>query len=173
VDAFAHLASGALIGRFACPTGRRWPAYALFGAAAAISPDIDAPLALFGHEVWAQHHQVYTHSLLGLLWVPALLSWLPFSFVRWRIRYLLSLAGWFMHVSLDFVANWPVPLLWPLTDDRYSLGLLSQDFSWRLDMLLVTGLAATLWDRAMPHARLVCVITWAALAAWLALGLPT
>ena len=79
-------------------------------------------------------------------------------------KYDISLAGWSLHVSLDFVANWPMPLFWPVTSERYSLGLLSQDFSWRLDMLLVIGLAATLWDRAMPHARPIFLITWVAMA---------
>lgn len=71
--------------------------------------------------MWAEHHQVYTHSLLGLLFVPALLSALPFTFTPWPVRYGLALGGWALHVALDFVANWPIPVPWPLSDERYSL----------------------------------------------------
>jgi len=173
LDVFAHLASGALLGRFARPQGEHWRAFALFGAVAAVSPDVDAPLALFGHDVWATHHQVYTHSLLGLVWVPALLASFPFRFAPWRTRYAVALAGWLLHVTLDFVANWPLPLLWPLTSERHALLLLSQDFSWRLDMLLVTSLALCLWDGALRHARAIVVATAFILIAWLALGFPT
>ena len=173
MDAFAHLASGCLLGRSFKPVGEHWRAYALFGAAAAISPDVDAPVALFGAEAWAQHHQVYTHSLVGLALVPLALSLLPFRFAVWRTRYGLALAGWLLHVLLDVVANWGVPVLWPLSQERWALRLLDADFSWRIDMLLVLGVAATLWNPVMRHARAISLVTAVILAVWLVTGLPT
>ncbi len=173
LDAFAHLASGGLLGRSFRPTGEDWVPFAVFGAVAAISPDADAPLALLGTEAWATHHQVFTHSLIGLVWVPLALSLIPFRFAPWRHRYLLALSGWFLHVVLDVCANWGVPVLWPLSQDRWALHLLDRDFSWPIDMLLVVGLASTLWQPAMRHARILSIATATLLVLWLVAGLPT
>ncbi len=173
MDAFAHLASGGLLGRAFLPLGERWVSFAVFGAVAAISPDVDAPLALLGTDAWAEHHQVFTHSLVGLVWVPLVLSLSPFRFARWRTRYTLALSGWSLHVVLDVCANWEVPLLWPVSQNRWALHLLDTDFSWPIDMLLVLGLAITLWQPAMSHARALSIATAAVLVLWLAAGLPT
>jgi membrane-bound metal-dependent hydrolase YbcI (DUF457 family) len=170
VDLIAHAASGALLGRAARPTGATWPAFALYGAAAGLSPDIDAPLALAGADAWARFHQVATHSLVGLVWVPLALAALPFRFAPWRTRYALALAGFAVHVFLDVVARWPVPLLWPISDARTALYLLEVDFSWRLDMAIVTGLALSCWDPARRHARAIAAATALVLALSLALG---
>lgn len=173
LDAFAHLASGGLLGRAFLPTGERWVPFAVFGAVAAISPDVDAPLALLGTEAWAKYHQVFTHSLVGLALVPLALSLLPLRFAPWHTRYILALSGWLLHVVLDVCANWDVPLLWPASQSRWSLQLLETDFSWPIDMLLVLGLAFTLWQPAMRHARPIAMATGAILVLWLAAGLPT
>lgn len=173
MDAFAHLASGALLGRSSRPTGQRWLGFALFGAAAAISPDVDAPLALVGADAWAKYHQLLTHSLIGLVLVPLALASLPFRFAPWRTRYLLSVSGWLIHVVLDVCANWGVPVLWPLSSERWALHQLDSDFSWAIDMVFVVGLALTLWNPAMRHARPVALATAAAVALWLVADLPT
>ena len=162
-----------MLGRAFLPTGEHWVAFAVFGAVAAISPDVDAPLALLGTEAWAKHHQVFTHSLIGLAFVPLILSLFPFRFAPWRTRYTLALSGWLLHVVLDVCANWEVPLLWPVSQNRWSLQLLRTDFSWPIDMLLVLGLALTLWQPAMSHARALSIATAAVLVLWLAAGLPT
>lgn len=47
------------------------------------------------------------------------------------------------------------------------------DFSWPIDMLLVPGLAITLWQPAMSHARALSIATAAVVVFWLAAGLPT
>jgi len=173
LDAFAHLASGGLLGRAFRPTGEDWIPFAVFGAVAAISPDVDAPLALLGTDAWAKYHQVFTHSLIGLALVPLALSLVPFRFATWRDRYVLALSGWLLHVILDICANWEVPVLWPISQDRWALHLLDRDFSWPIDMLLVVALASTLWQPAMRHARTLAIATTVLLALWLASGLPT
>ena len=147
--------------------------FAVFGAVAGISPDVDAPLALLGTEAWAKYHQVFTHSLVGLVLVPLGLSLLPLRFAPWRIRYVLALSGWLLHVVLDVCAIWEVPVLWPVSQNRWALYLLDRDFSWRIDMLLVVGLASTLWQPAMRHARTLTIATATLLALWLAAGFPT
>ncbi len=161
------------MGRAFQPTGERWVPFAVFGAVAAVSPDVDAPLALLGTEAWAKHHQVFTHSLLGCVWVPLALSLLPLRFAPWRVRYVLALFGWLLHVVLDVCANWEVPVMWPVSQDRWALHLLDRDFSWPIDMLLVVGLASTLWQPTMRHARSLAIATAALLALWLVAGLPT
>ena len=97
----------------------------------------------------------------------------PVPIRPWRDRYLLCLSGWFLHVVLDVCANWEVPVLWPVSQDRWALHLLERDFSWPIDMLLVVGLASTLWQPAMRHARILSIATAALLALWLVAGLPT
>ena len=162
-----------MLGRSFRPRGNGWVPFAAFGALAAVSPDVDAPLALLGPEAWADYHQVFTHSLLGMLLVPLALSLLPWRFAEWRIRYLIAMAGWSIHVLLDVSANWGVPVLWPISQDRWALHLLDSDFSWRIDMLLIVGLAATLWEPAMGHARALAIATATLLAIWLVSGFPT
>ncbi len=173
MDLFAHLASGGLLGRSFRPTGDKWVPFAVFGAVAAISPDVDAPLALLGPEVWAKYHQLFTHSLVGLVLVPLALSLIPFRFAPWQTRYVLALAGWSLHVFLDVCANWGVPVLWPISRDRWALHLLDSDFSWRIDMLLIVGLASTLWEPATGYARTISIATAILLAIWFISGLPT
>ena len=70
-------------------------------------------------------------------------------------------------------ANWEVPVLWPVSLDRWALHLLDKDFSWPIDMLLVVGLALTLWQPAMRHARAVFMATAVVITLWLAAGFPT
>ncbi len=105
--------------------------------------------------------------------VPLALSLFPFQFAPWRTRYSLALSGWLLHVLLDICANWEVPLLWPVSQNRWALHLLDADFSWSIDMLLVLGLALTLWQPAMSHARALSIATAAVIVLWLAAGLPT
>ncbi len=172
LDVFAHLASGALLGRAVRPTGAQWKGVALFAAAAGLSPDIDAPIAFWGAEAWAQWHQLFTHSLLGLLVIPALCSVLPFRFASWKKRYALALGGWGLHVALDGVSRWPVPIAWPLSSQRWALFLTTSDFVLSIDMILVLGLAASLWEPAMRYARSIAIVTYLAMFTWIAAGLP-
>jgi membrane-bound metal-dependent hydrolase YbcI (DUF457 family) len=173
VDIFAHAIAGGLLGRAVAPASERWKRTAVIGAVAGVSPDIpDTPLVFMGHEAWLQWHQLYTHSLVGLVWVPPLFA-LLFVGLSWRRRFLLAYAGWGLHVLLDVVANWPVPVPWPLLDSRWALVRLESDFSWIIDMIFIVGMAATLWEPAMKHARAISGATFAVVAAWLALGLPT
>ena len=134
---------------------------------------MDAPVALLGVDAWARWHQLFTHSLIGLLWVPLALSLIPFRFAPWKTRLFLALGGWALHVILGWSARWPVPILWPISDGTWALFLLERDFSWTVDMLLVLGLAATLWDPARPYARWIAAGTASVVAGWPLGGLPT
>ena len=127
----------------------------------------------FGMHVWGQWHQLFTHSLIGLLWVPLGLSLLPFRFAPWKHRFAIALAGWTLHIILDLCARWPVPIFWPLVDHRWALYLIKLDFSFVIDMLLVMGFVVTLWDPARPYARWVVAATALIAGGWLISGLPT
>ncbi len=61
----------------------------------------------------------------------------------------------------------------PALDEKWALFLLERDFSWTVDMLLVLGLALTLWDPARPFARWIVAATAVVVTGWLAGGLPT
>ena len=172
MDIFAHSISGALLGRAVRPEGNNRKSVVIYGALAGISPDIEAPIALLGSDVWYRWHQIFTHSLFGLLWVPLFISLLPWRFSRWKIRYLIALAGWGIHVLLDLCAKWPVPLIWPFSDQKWTFSFLSSDFSLIIDMILLVGLALTFWDPVQKHARWLSIATAAIIAVWFALGLP-
>ena len=64
-------------------------------------------------------------------------------------------------------------MLWPASDQRWAWSLIARDFSWPVDMILLVGLALTLWDPARPHARPIVAAIAVVVAAWLGLGLPT
>lgn len=172
MDVIAHGVAGALLGRSIAPRGEDAGYIATFCAIAALSPDIDFPLALLGHDVWYHHHQLYTHSLLGLLWVPALLAALS-KRLSFRRAYPLALVGWGLHVVMDVCARWPVPVPWPLSDARWCWRLIAADFSWIVDMILLVGLLLTLWDPARPHARWIAIGTGIFAGGWMLAGLPT
>ena len=155
------------------PTGDRWASVAVFGALAGLSPDVDAPLALLGHDMWHDWHQLFTHSLVGVVWVPVLMSLLFPKIGSWRMRYGFALAGWALHVLLDVCARWPVPVPWPVSNARFAWYAIERDFSWPVDMIFVLGLAVTLWDPAQKHARPIVGAIAVLVAGWLLLGLPT
>jgi len=173
MDIFAHTASGMLLGRAFQPAGPNWRSFLAFGAIAGILPDLDLPIALLGHDAWFRWHQVLTHSLPGLIFLPLLPALIPFGIPSFKTRYFLALSGWTVHVCLDLAARWPVPLLWPLSDQRWTFRLIRADFSWIIDMLLLIGLALSLWEPAIRHGRRIAVATFAGVAAWLLLGFPT
>ncbi len=161
------------MGRAFQPEGLHRKAFIIFGGTAGFLPDIDIPIALMGHNAWFRWHQLFTHSLIGLLFLPLLLALIPFKFASFRIRYGMSLCGWILHICLDLSARWPVPLLWPLTEKRWSFMMIKDDFSWIVDMLLIIGLAISLWDPMVKHGRRIANATLIFVAAWLILGLPT
>ena len=74
---------------------------------------------------------------------------------------------------MDVVARWPVPVPWPLSSERWALYLIAQDFSLTIDIVLVVGLLATLYDPLQPRARPIALGTAALVTVWLAAGLPT
>lgn len=172
MDIFAHSTSGALLGRSIRPEGNDRKSVVLYSTLAGISPDIEAPIALLGYDVWYRWHQLFTHSLFGMLWVPLLISLLPFRFTKWKTRYFIALAGWGIHILLDLCAIWPVPLLWPLSDQKWTISFLAADFSLIIDMILLVGLALTCWGPVEKYARLISTATAAVIAVWFALGLP-
>lgn len=147
--------------------------FIVFGGVAGFIPDIDIPIALLGHDAWFKWHQLFTHSLIGLVCLPLLLALIPLDFASFKVRYQLALSGWFMHIGFDLAARWPVPLLWPISEHRWAFFMIRDDFSWIIDMLLIIGLAISLWDPMLEYGRRIAGATFIFVATWLILGLPT
>lgn len=97
-------------------------------AAASLLPDIDSITLLISREAYLQHHRVFTHSLGGWIVCGGLLALLTarhdlkrWFFVDWGL-WALGMIG---HTATDVITRWAIPLLYPLSDTRWSLGIVS------------------------------------------------
>lgn len=144
MDALTHTCSGILIGQALrpLPAVRRRTLMVL--GLAALAPDIDAISYLWGPEVYSRFHHTYTHTILGVVVLTAVLAgfertWIKdISFPRLLA---LNLAGSSLHLVGDLVALWPVRLLLPWKDHDFALRW-TGDFD--LVVLVVVGLATGL-----------------------------
>jgi membrane-bound metal-dependent hydrolase YbcI (DUF457 family) len=175
LDLFGHAAASFLVGRSVPATARDRSACTAAALAAGLAPDLDALTYLIDPALFFEHHQVFTHNLLALAVLPALVAW---AVRRWRPGsagrvYGAALASMTLHLLGDLIAQWPVPLLWPLSDARFHLGLLQIDFSPVLDAILMGGALLMLWDPVATHtARLrgVAAASLLTAVAWLTFG---
>ena len=154
MDVFGHVALSVLIGRSVAPgpeLRRVTTAGALSGG---LLPDVDAVSYLWGAEVFARVHQVYTHNVVALLVLPALVAGVGGLLgVDRRALFVATFAGMAGHLVGDVIGLWPVPLLLPFSDARVAFFLLEQDFSLGLDLVLVLGAELMFWDPIADSAR--------------------
>ena len=155
MDVFGHVALSLLAGRAVAPRPELRRATTVGALAGGLLPDVDAVSYLWGPEVFREVHQLYTHNLVALVVLPALAAALlsrVFEADR-RWLYFAALAGMVGHLFGDVIGLWPVPLLYPFSDDRLAFSLLEQDFSLALDLVLVLGAVSTFWDPIAASAR--------------------
>ncbi|MDD2870963.1 MAG: metal-dependent hydrolase [Candidatus Gracilibacteria bacterium] len=92
----------------------------IFGA---MFPDIDILWSYNNYNL----HRVVTHSLLLLPIIsifPALIFYYIFKKeIKLKIVYLIFLSGIITHIFLDTLIIWGTPLLWPLSNNYYSLNI--------------------------------------------------
>ena len=91
-------------------------------------------------------HRQFTHSLFfipfGALVVTILAWWFVKKRISFKETYLFSLAGYFTAGLMDFFTSYGVHLLWPFTDSRYALDIISVfDPLFTVGVLVFTGLA--------------------------------
>lgn len=144
MDALTHTCSGILIGQaLGPPPAVRRQTLVVLGLAA-LAPDVDAMSYLWGPEVYSRLHHTYTHTILGIAVLAMVLAVIERTWVR-QIPFprlmALNLAGCSVHLLGDVIALWPLPLLWPWSDQNFALRW-TGDFD--LVVLIVVGLATGL-----------------------------
>jgi len=96
----------------------------IFCIVAALLPDIDNIIGLFGPELYLIHHRGATHSLTGGI-ILALLLVLIFSlFIKpFNIKkgFVTALSLIYLHIFLDLVTSYGTQVFYPFTNRRYSL----------------------------------------------------
>lgn len=167
VDPLTHALSGALLARATAPRQNadlplRLRLAAGFGAA--LFPDVDFALRLFGTLTYLNQHQGITHSLLMLpLWTPLLAVLFALLAGRrgdWR-RFLAPVAlGLLAHIAGDIVTAYGLQAFAPLSPSRYAMPLM-----FVVDPAVSTLLAAGLllsarFGRAVAIAGLAGVIAY-------------
>jgi len=153
MEPVTHFLTGACLGR--AGLNRKTALATLTLTLAAEAPDLDV-LGRFGGPAFAfAHHRGFTHSLLGLLPISALV--VGFVYLIWRMRgrktsdptlpprwgllfgyaYLAGLS----HILLDFTNNYGVRPFWPFVEKWYSWDIVFI-FEPVMFVLLLAGLTA-------------------------------
>lgn len=88
-----------------------------------IFPDIDVIWSYNNHDL----HRVLTHSILTAPFICIFLSIIFYFIFKKEIKYyklfLICLSWIFMHIFLDVLVIWWIPLFWPISDKYFSLDL--------------------------------------------------
>lgn len=145
---------------------------AVIGAIAGMAPDLDTFIRSATDPLLAlEFHRHFTHSLFFIP-IGGLLSSLllyPLLGKRWGLSFLQTLVwciiGLATHGLLDGCTTYGTKLLWPLSEQRYALDIISVvDPLFTVPLLLLVGFAAFTKSRRY--------VSWALLwgAAYLALG---
>lgn len=145
---------------------------AIIGAIAGMAPDLDVLIRSSTDPLLTlEFHRQFTHSLFFIP-IGGLLSSLllyPLLGKRWQLSYLQTLVwcmvGFATHGLLDGCTAYGTKLLWPLSDQRYSLNIISV-----VDPMFTVPLLALVICAAITKTRLC--IKWALLwgAAYLSIG---
>lgn len=130
MDPVTHTLSGVLLSR----TGfyQKWGRPATIAlVAGAVMPDIDhITLRLLGPVAYLKYHRGFTHSLIGIIPLAALIAFLiPIFFkqIKRIIDYLnlagLGILGIIAHIFLDLITSYGTQIFFPFDNYRYSLDL--------------------------------------------------
>lgn len=129
MDPLTHALSGALVARATAPRRAALPLRLRMAAGfgAALFPDIDFALRLFGTLTYLNQHQGITHSLLMLpLWAPLLALLFALLAGRrsdWRLFIVPVALGLLAHIAGDIVTAYGLRAFAPLSARRYALPL--------------------------------------------------
>jgi inner membrane protein len=108
-------------------------------------PDIDVLTSAWGPLAYLNYHRHLTHSLfmapLMALLPPLLVRLAAGKGIRWRMAYLLSLAGLASHLALDFTNVYGVRLLLPFSGRWLRLDITSVVDPWIWCVLLLALIA--------------------------------
>ncbi len=116
-----------------------------------VLPDIDILFLLGGWSMYRTYHRGPTHSILGVLVLAFLLSWVVGKRYPRGIKsrlFIGSLIGMGMHLILDLLTSYRTYLLWPFSDYRFSTGILrfhDRTGWWVLGTALLVGWLVGKW----------------------------
>jgi inner membrane protein len=168
MDPVTHALAGAAAARVALarPLGRfAW----IPGAAGALLPDADALIRSAADPLlYAEFHRHFTHSLAftPIGGTIAALPWLlRAKYRRHRTLYAAAASiGYGTHGVLDALTTWGTRLLWPFSDARVAwnwIPIVDPIFT----LILLTGVAVALWQRASRPAAIALAFAAAYVAA--------
>jgi inner membrane protein len=107
--------------------------------AGSVFPDVDILLQKWGDYVYLKNHRGITHSIPGLV-ISSLLIGAALSLIYQNTSFvsifLWTLLGSFSHVIFDLFNSYGAKLLWPLSDRKFSIGMLVS-----FDPVLIISLA--------------------------------
>jgi membrane-bound metal-dependent hydrolase YbcI (DUF457 family) len=145
-----HLTFSLLLAQFGARQELGWKGTTLV-IAAGFLPDLDGLTLLGGWRFYRTYHRVIGHGLLMTLLGPLGLAWVG---SEWLGDSFLPLWGWLQlslvcHLFLDVTFyDWPVKLLWPVSDQAWALGLLAWNDLVPTGLLYVAAAAALVDRRA-------------------------
>jgi inner membrane protein len=126
---------------------RTFRAAAFTGLASAMLADLDVFLSSASDPLLnLELHRQFTHSIvfipIGALVATLLLWWFVKKYLTVKETYLFSLAGYATAGLTDYFTSYGVHLLWPFSDTRYSLDIISVfDPLFTLGVLILSGMA--------------------------------
>lgn len=154
MDPVSHALIGAAIGSLSRSSDPTVVQAAYWSSVAGgVIPDADIVVRWFGGEMaYLAHHRGWTHSLPGLLGLPALTAAalkLTFPTVPWWVMFGWAVAGALSHVFLDITNSYGTMCLLPWSRQKLAL-----DITMLVDLpLLVLIAGAMLWTRSHPAGR--------------------
>lgn len=171
MDPLTHALSGALVARATAPSAARngQPGLRMrivAATAAAVFPDIDFVLRLFGTLTYLNQHQGFTHSLALLpLWAPLLAMMFALAVGKlhwWRPLLAPVTLGLLAHIGGDIVTAYGLQLFAPLSDMRLAWPLVFV-IDPVVTGVLTAGLLLSLRTRAGRSAAVIalgCVVAY-------------
>jgi len=90
-------------------------------------PDLDIVFRLVSDVAYLQNHRGITHSLVGLMAIPLIITgFMKFFFpvVKARIIYFWAWVATGIHICLDLLTSYGTMALWPLNTARYAWDVL-------------------------------------------------
>jgi len=126
MDSMTHALAGTLVAKTGFSQRMGKAATAAFTTAAVI-PDIDSILRLWGTQFYLEHHRGFTHSFFGAA-ILALTLGLLFSLFTRSKRYWswtgIIFLGILLHIALDLATSFGTMIFYPLSHQRYAWDLL-------------------------------------------------
>lgn len=92
-----------------------------------VFPDVDILLQKWGDYVYLKNHRGITHSIPGVVVSSLLIASVISIFLHntgFLSVFLCTLLGCFSHIIFDLFNSYGAKLLWPLTDKKFSIGML-------------------------------------------------